>query len=147
MRRLALIFFLFALAANCVARDETVAELKARFDRARPEDRPTLCVRIAQLQVRTADKLYSEGRIDEARAAVEDAADYFEKARDAAIESKKHLKNVEIDARKTSEKLRDMKRTLAFEDQGPVEKAIRRIEDVRTALLKEMFSEKEKRKK
>jgi uncharacterized protein YgbK (DUF1537 family) len=147
MRRLALVLFLFALAAICAARDETVAELKARLDSAPPEERPTLCVHIAQLQVRAADKLYTEGHVDEARAAVEDVATYFEKARDAAIESKKHLKNVEIDARKASEKLSDIKRTLAFEDQAPVEKAIRRIEEVRTALLKEMFSEKKKGKK
>jgi hypothetical protein len=147
MRRLALYLFIFALAANCAARDETVADLKARLANARPEDRPGLCVHIAELQVRAGDKLYNDGHADEARAAVEEAADYFEKARDAAIESKGHLKNVEIDARKASDKLRDMKRTLAFEDQAPVEKAIRRIEDVRTALLKEMFSEKKKGKK
>ena len=147
MRRLVLYLLFLALAANCVAKDETVAELKARLESARPEDRAELCVHIARLQVRAADKLYTEGHADEARAAVEDTADYFEKARDAAIESKSHLKNVEIDARKASEKLGDMKRTLAFEDQPPVEKAIRRIEDVRTALLKEMFSEKKKGKK
>src|SRR5271169_27876 len=144
MRRLALCLCLFALTATCVARDETVAELKTRLESARPEDRPDLCVRIAQLQVRAADKLYNEGHVDEARAAVEDVAAHFEKARDAAIESKKRMKNVEIDARKISEKLRDIKRTLAFEDQAPVDQAIRRIEDVRTALLKEMFSEKKK---
>jgi hypothetical protein len=147
MRRLALCLLLFALAANCVARDETVAELKARLQSARSEDRPGLCVHIAELQARAADKLYNDGHVEEARAAVEDAADYFEKARDAAITTKSHLKNVEIDARKTSDKLRDMKRTLAFEDQAPVEKAIRRIEDVRTSLLNEMFSEKKKGKK
>ncbi|MFZ3343147.1 MAG: hypothetical protein WA609_02510 [Terriglobales bacterium] len=147
MRRLALCFLLFALAANCVAREETVAELKARLESARPEDRPEICVQIARLELRAADKLYGEGHVDEARADVEDVATYFEKARDAAIESKKHLKNVEINGRKTSEKLRDMKRTLAFEDQAPVEKAIRQIEDVRTALLNEMFSEKKKGRK
>jgi hypothetical protein len=147
MRRLALCLFLLALTANCVARDETVAELKTRLETARPEDRPDICVRIAQLQVRAADTLYNEGHVDEARAAVEDVAAYLEKARDAAIERKTHLKNVEIDARKMSVKLGDIKRTLAFEDQPPVELAIRRIENVRTALLKEMFSEKKKDKK
>ncbi len=147
MQRLALYLLIFAMVANCAARDETVAELKARLESVRPEDRPGLCVHIAELQVRAADKLYNDGHADEARAAVEDATDYFEKARDAAIESKAHLKNVEIEARKASDKMRDMKRTLAFEDQAPVEKAIRRIEDVRTTLLKEMFSEKKKGKK
>jgi len=45
-----------------------------------------------------------------------------------------------------AEKLRDIKRTLAFEDQAPVEQAIRRLEDARTALLKEMFSDKKGKK-
>ena len=147
MRRLALNLLLLALAANCVARQETLAELKARIESAHSADRPELCVHVAQLQVRAADRLYSEGHVDEARAAVEDAALYFEKARDFAIAGKTHLKNVEIDARKTSEKLADIKRTLAYEDQAPVEQAIRRIEDVRTALLKEMFANKKKEQK
>lgn len=147
MQRLALCLFLLALAANCVAREETVADLKARLDSARPEDRPELCVRIAQLQVRAADRLYTEGHVDEARAAVEDVVTYFERARDFAITGKTHLKNVEIGARRMSEKLADIKRTLAFEDQAPVEQAVHRLEEVRTALLKEMFAAKKKEQK
>jgi len=147
MRRLALSLFLFALAsAYCVAAEQTVAALKERVAKASPEERPQLCMQIAQQQLRNADKLYNEGHVDDARAAVDDIVTYSEKARDAAIESKKHLKNVEIDARKMAERLRDIKRSLAFEDQPPVEQAIRRLEDVRTALLKEMFSNKKEKK-
>jgi hypothetical protein len=147
MRRIALFLFLFSLAVNCAALQETVAELKTRIESARPEEKPDLCVRLARLQVHAADKLYNDGHVDEARVAVEDVATSLEKARDAAIATKAHLKNVEIDARKIAVKLGDIKRTLAFEDQPPVEKAIHRIEDVRTALLNEMFSEKKKGKK
>ena len=86
---------------------------------------------------------------DQARAAVDDIVTYSEKARDSATQTKKHLKNVEIDVRKIADKLRDIKRTLAFEDQPPVEQAIDRLEDIRTTLLKEMFAkeiEKEEKK-
>jgi hypothetical protein len=38
------------------------------------------------------------------------------------MQTKKHLKNVEIDVRKMAEKLRDIKRTLAFDDQAPVDR-------------------------
>jgi CHASE3 domain sensor protein len=82
--------------------------------------------------------------VDEARAAVNEIVAYFEEARDAAVQTKTHLKNVEIAARKVSVKLSDIKRTLAFDDQAPVEQAVRRLEDVRTVLLKEMFSDKRK---
>jgi hypothetical protein len=145
MRQLALTMLLLALAsAYGGAKDETVAELKSRFESAHPEDRPDLGVRIAQQQLRNADKLYSDGNVEQARAAVDDVVSYSEKARDAATQTKKHLKNVEIDVRKMAEKLRDIKRTLAFEDQPPVEQAIRRLEDVRTTLLKEMFGKDSK---
>ena len=70
---------------------------------------------------------------------------YSEKARDAATQTRKRLKNVEIDVRKMAAKLRDIKRTLAFEDQPPVEQAIDRLEDIRTTLLKEMFAKEEKK--
>jgi len=144
MRQLA--FYILLLASVCgAAKDETVAELKAHVESAHPEDRPVLCIRIAQQQLRNADSLYSEGNASQARAAVEDIATYSEKARDAATQTKKHLKNVEIDVRKMVDKLRDIKRTLVFEDQPPVEQAIHRLEDVRTTLLKEMFAKDSKK--
>jgi hypothetical protein len=148
MRRLALYVLLLALAsAYGAAKDDTVDQLKARFESALPEDRPELAIQIARHQLRSADKLYTEGKIDQARAAIDDIVTYSEKARDTALQTKKHLKNVEIEARRMAEKLRDIKRTLAFEDQPPVEKAIRRLEDIRTVLLNEMFSKEKKEKK
>src|SRR6266478_8424014 len=148
MRRLAFTVLLLALAsAYSAAREETAAELKARLESARPEERPELCIRIARQQLRDADKLYSDGKIDQARDAVDDIVTYSEKARDAATQTKKHLKNVEIDVRKMAEKLRDIKRTLVLEDQTPVEQAIRRLEDIRTTLLKEMFAKEKKEKR
>jgi len=128
-----------------VAKDETVEELKARLESAHPEDRSELCIQIARHQLRNADKLYSDGNIEKASADVDEIVIYSEKARDAATQTKKHLKNVEIDVRKIAEKLRDIKRTLAFDDQAPIDKAIRRLEDVRTSLLKEMFAKDSKK--
>lgn len=146
MRPLVFTVVLFALAANCsAAKDENVDQLKTRFESARPEDRAELGIRIAQLQLHSADALYNKGNAEQARIAVEDIATYVEKARDAAEQTKKHLKNVEIDARKMADKLRDIKRTLSVDDQPPVEQAIRRLEDVRTTLLKAMFAKKEKK--
>jgi len=127
------------------AKDETVDEMKSRFEKARAEDRAELGVRIAQHQLRNADKLYRDGHVEQAHAAVGDIVFYSEKARDAATQTRKHLKNVEIDVRKMAEKLRDIKRTLVFDDQPPVEQAIRRLEDIRTTLLKEMFAKDEKK--
>jgi hypothetical protein len=46
-----------------------------------------------------------------------------------------------------AEKLRDIKRTLAFDDQPPVDQAVRRLEDVRTSLLNAMFANDKKNDK
>jgi hypothetical protein len=147
MRRLAHSVLLLAVVLICAAaKEETLDELKARFENSHVDDRPELGIRIARQQLRNADQLYNNGRAEQARAAVDDIVTYCEKARDAALQSKKRLKNVEIDARKIADKLRDIKRTLAFEDQPPVEQAIRRLEDVRTSLLQAMFA-KDKDKK
>jgi len=146
MKNTLLIFALVASASICAAAfEENVATLKARLEHASAEDRAEIAIRIAQLQTREADRLYRDGAVDQARAAVDEIVSSAEKARDAAVESKKHLKNVEIDTRKISEKLRDIKRTLAFDDQAPVDQAMKRLEDLRTSLLKEMFKKKEKK--
>jgi hypothetical protein len=149
MRRVAfyVLVVIAVLALACsygAAKDETVDELKARFESARPEDRAELAIRIAQSQLRNADKFYRDGKVDQAGAAVDDIVTYSEKARDAVTQTKKRLKNVEIDVRKMAEKLRDIRRTLVFEDQPPVIQAIDRLEDIRTTLLKEMFAKEEK---
>lgn len=135
---------LMALLTAAASADETVPQLKARVDAASVGDRAQIYLRIAQLELKNADRLFDEGQSDQALAAVEDVAEYSEKARDAAKESKKHLKNVEIGARRMAEKLKDLKRSLAVEDHVPVEKVIQRLEDVRTALLKEMFKKEKK---
>lgn len=146
MRRFFLYTLLVAIvSAYGVAKDETVDELKIRFESARPEDRAELAIRIARQQLDSADQLYVSGNVDKANAAVIDIVTYSEKAGDAATQTRKHLKNIEINVRKIADKLRDIKRTLAFDDQPPVEQAIHRLEDLRTTLLQEMFAKKDKK--
>ena len=132
----------------CVAaKEESLPELKARFEKARLEDQPELAIKIAQFQLHDADRLYKDGKSDEARAAVTDIVAYSQKASDTASQANKRLKNVEIDVRKIADKLRDIKRTLAFEDQPAVDQAIRNLEDIRTKLLNEMFAKEDKKGK
>jgi hypothetical protein len=111
----------------------------ARADSARVEDRPALCVEIAERQLKSADELYTAGKVEDAQAALKDVVTYSEKAHDAAIQSGKKLKNTEIDFRKMAAKLRDIKRSLNFDDQAPVQAAADRLENLRTDLLSHMF--------
>ena len=123
------------LATSFVAfayKTETLQELIARAEAAKVDDRPALYVEIAERQLKSADGLYTAGKTDDARTAVQDVVTYWEKAHDAAIQSGKRLKNTEIDFRKMAAKLRDLKRSLNFEDQAPVQAAADRLENFRT---------------
>lgn len=118
---------------------ETVQELIARAEAARVEDRPALYAEAAEHQLKSADELYTAGKVEDAQAAVKDVVTYSEKAHDAAIQSGKKLKNTEIDLRKMAAKLRDIKRSLNFDDQAPLQTAADRLENLRTDLLSHMF--------
>jgi uncharacterized tellurite resistance protein B-like protein len=133
------------LLATCLAfagRQETLQELMARCESAKVEDRPALCVEIAERQLKSADELYSAGKVDEARSALKDVVTYSEKAHDAAIQTGKRVKNTEIEFRKMAAKLRDIKRTVNFDDQEPLQAAADRLESLRTDLLTHMFKGK-----
>jgi hypothetical protein len=136
---------LAAFPAVFAGKEDTLEELKTRAESARLQERPALCTEIAQRQVETADQLYSAGKVEDARAAVNDAITYSDKAHDAATRTGKKLKNTEIALRKMALRLRDIKRTLAFEEQGPVQAAIDHLERLRTELLARMFGKKEEK--
>jgi hypothetical protein len=130
------------LAASLLAfayKTETLQELIARAEAARIEDRPALYVDIAERELKSADELYTSGKVDEARTAVQDVVTYSEKAHDSAIQSGKKLKNTEIAFRKMAARLRDIKRSLNFDDQAPLQTAADRLENLRTDLLSHMF--------
>jgi hypothetical protein len=138
--RLLIAILVLASALPVSARDrETVEQLKARFENAAAKDRVSLALKIAELQTNAADKLYADGKSDDARVAVQDIVTYTEKAADAASQTGKKLKDAEITVRKIAHKLGDIKRTVNFDDQGPVQEAVDRLEHVRTQLLTKMF--------
>ena len=74
-----------------------------------------------------------------AHADLKDVVSYSEKATTAATQTGKKLKNIEIAVRKMAERLRDIKRSLNFEDQPPVQEAAERLEKLRNQLLAKMF--------
>jgi len=126
------------------SKTETLQELIARAEAAKPADRPALYVEVAERQLESADKLYTAGNVDEARSDLQEVVSYSEKAHDAVIESDKKIKGVEISLRKMAARLRDIQRTVNFDDQAPVQAAATRIESLRTDLLTHMFKGKNK---
>jgi hypothetical protein len=138
--RITIAIVLLATSFSAFAyKTETLQELIARAESAKVEDQPALYVDIAERQLKSADELYTGGKVDEARTAVQDVVTYSEKAHNSAIQSGNKLKNTEIAFRKMAAKLRDIKRSVNFDDQAPLQTAADRLENLRTDLLSHMF--------
>jgi hypothetical protein len=138
--RILIVGMLVAVSLAGFARqEESVDDLKARVESARPEDRPALCIEIAQRQVEAAAKLYAADNVEAAQAAISDVVTYSDKASDAAIQTGKKMKQTEITIRKMAARLRTIHRSLPFEEQAPVQAAADHLEDLRTKILARMF--------
>ena len=124
-----------------LARQETVDELKAKLGSAKESDQPRLCLEIARLQLDASEKAYQASQLPQAQELLKDVVDYSQKAGDAARESHKHIKKTEIEVRKMSRRLQDLKPTVDIDSRQPVQDAINRLEHIRTQLLMQMFSE------
>jgi hypothetical protein len=130
--------FLLASAARS-ERAETVEQMKARAESARPEDRILLCADIAAKQLVAARAAYTDGNGDAGKDLVLDVVLYSEKAAESATQVHKKEKQLEIRLREMAKRLEDLRRSLTFEDQPPVKAAADRLESLRTKLLKDMF--------
>jgi hypothetical protein len=122
--------------------NESLDQLTARAEAARPEDRPALYIEIAHRQEEAAAKLYDAGNVEAGNAALQQVTANSQKATDAAITTGKKLKNTEIALRKMAERFRDVKRNAAFEDQAPIQQTVDDLEKMRTDLLSAMFGKK-----
>lgn len=137
------VILLAAFAPSAFGRkEESLDQLIARAESARSEDRPAIYIEIARRKAEAADKLYDDGNAEAGSAALQDVVTYSKKATDSAIATGKKLKNTEITLRKMAEKFRDIKRSVAFDDQAPIQQTVDELEKMRTDLLAAMFGKK-----
>jgi hypothetical protein len=126
------------------SKELTLAQLKARLQNAKPDERATLSVQVAEQQVENADKLYAIGKSEEAVSAIHEVISYSQDAQRAAVQSGKKLKNVEIAVRRMSRRLTEIKRTLPYDDQATVQEAVETLDKIGTDLLNRMFGKNPK---
>jgi hypothetical protein len=127
------------LAVAAPAKEQTVDEMKSRLSSTEIQNRPRLCVDIAEKQLAAYDKLYSASDMEKAQSALTDVISFSELARDYSIQSHKREKQTEIAVRNMIRKLNDLKHLVAHEDQAALENAINRLQLVRDDLLLAMF--------
>jgi len=98
-----------------------------------------VCAGIARRAVDEAKDRYSKGVGEEGKLLLNDVEAYADKAADAAIQTKKHEKQLEIDLREISHRLEALKRELSPEDQPAADAVMGHLEKLRTRLLNSMF--------
>jgi hypothetical protein len=136
----ALLMLMLAMGWTATAAGEaTLEELKDRVANAAIADRPPLCIQISERQLESFSRFYAAGDNEKAHAALVDVTAFSELARDYAIQSHKHEKQIEIAIRKISRKLNGLKHTVMHEDQKQIQDAIDRLEQIRDDLLAAMF--------
>jgi hypothetical protein len=134
------VLLVLACSLAALARRQTLEELKAKLSSAKLSDQPKLCLEIARRQLDAMQKAYQAGQTGEAQKLLQEVVQYAQQAGDAARKSGKHIKKTEIEVRKMSRRLQDLKPTLDVDSRPPVQDAIDHLEHIRTQLLMEMFS-------
>jgi hypothetical protein len=132
---------LVALAvASAGKKEETLEQLIARADAARPDQQPDLYVEIAERQMKSLLDASHDERWAEFRVTLQDVIKYCDRAQATAIQSKKKVKRTEIKIRQISLRLRNMKFDVDADDQPSVQAAVDKLEHYRAELFKSMFS-------
>jgi len=137
--RLLMVFVLLSLAAAAGLSDK-LSGLKTRAQAAPPADQARLFIDIARMQFEAAKTAYDSGKAPQAQAALTELSTAADRASQAAIQSRKRLKNTEIDIRKLTEHLKNLKPTVSVDDRVPVQQAIDHLEKLRTELMTQMFA-------
>jgi hypothetical protein len=144
MKRNVITSWLFLLGftvgvAQAAQKPETLAEMKARVSQVPPEERVRICAGIARRSVEQARDRYSKGVDEEGKLLMREAETYADQAVEAALQTRKHEKQLEIDLRDIGHRIEALKRELGPEDQPDAAAAMAHLEKLRTRLLESMF--------
>ena len=135
----ALVLLAVAVASSG-KKEETLEQLIARADAARPDQQPDLYVEIAERQMKSLLDASHDERWAEFRVTLQDVIKYCDRAQVTAIQSKKKVKRTEIKIRQISLRLRNMKFDVDADDQPSVQAAVDKLEHYRAELFRSMFN-------
>jgi len=142
-RAWAIVLCLLAGSALCFGhKEETLEQLIARANEARPDQQADLYLEVAERELKFAIEANKAGQSEALRSALQQIVKYSGNAHLVAMRSDKHLKRTEIKLRGISAKLRDLKGNADVDDQAPVQAAVDQLEAFRTELLHAMFGSK-----
>ena len=137
-----LIFGLLGGLISFAAKEESLEQLVARAQAARPDQQPDLYMQAADRLLKSATESYKNNHHEEFHAQLDDIVKYCDSAHSSAIHANKHVKRTEIKIRQIATRLRDIKLNAEPDDQKHVQSTIDRLEAFRTELLHSMFGSK-----
>lgn len=118
---------------------QEVERLKQKAEKMKEEDRghtySEICLQLAE----EAGEHYNDGNADKAVASVKQLLEYAQKVADIAKVKDKKVKQSEINIRKCSRRLDEIRRTVTLEEHPPLEDAIKKLDSLRDDLLKVLF--------
>ena len=123
-------------------KEESVEQLIARADAARPDQQPDLYMQVADRELKAVIEASKASQWDQFLTALQQTVKYSDSAHSAALHTDKHLKRIEIKIREISNRLRDLKLNVDVDEQPAVQEAVDRLEGFRTELLHSMFGSK-----
>ena len=138
----AAIFCLAVCLLSFARHEEPLNDLMAKADAASSGQQADLCMEVADRELKLAIDAFNGNKPDQGHSALDQIVKYSDKAHSAAIHSGKKLKHTEIQIRKISERLRDLKSNADPDDQPVIQAAINKLEAYRSDLLKSMFGSK-----
>lgn len=139
----AVVFCLLAATLFSFGRkEESVEQLIARAEAARPDQQADLYMQVADRELKAVMEASKASQWDQFLTALQQTVKYSDSAHSAALHTDKHLKRTEIKIREISNKLRDLKLNVDLDEQPAVQAAVDRLEGFRTELLHSMFGSK-----
>ena len=143
---------LLLLAASSVAQqnsakpsqpksEQASAELQQKADQASGGECAKLSMRAARLAMDDADRLFLDGSMQPANAAVDTSVHYARRAVECTLESRKHQKSAEIELRALIRRMNEVVRTLDTEERPQLTQAITELEKERDRLLQAIFGQ------
>ncbi len=123
-------------------KEESIEQLIARADAARPDQQADLYMQVADRELKAVLEASKASQWDQFLTALQQTVKYSDSAHSAALHTDKHLKRTEIKIREISNRLRDLKLNVDLDEQPAVQAAVDRLEGFRTELLHSMFGSK-----
>jgi hypothetical protein len=139
---IAAVLVLVVAGTSFARKDESLADLVARAEAAKSDQKADVYMELAERQRQAANDAKKAERWDEFRADLKDVEASCDKAHAAAMGSSKHAKNTEIRIRRIATHLKETKMDVSVDDQPAVQHVIDRLEEFRTELLRSMFGGK-----